>query len=952
MKNFSAKSYTSFLAIILAFFSGGVQWFGGFQHWDDMMFDQQLNLFPEQANTDIVVIKIDDWSIANLGRWPWSRNVHAELINGLTEVQVQAIGLDILFLDPDLNNPAADSYLAEAIRRNGRVVLPALVDLDDKSTQVRITLPIDELSKAVELVGHTTIKPDKKGVVRGVYLSAQVAGPISEIPSFVKALSAVEYSQIDKRGFPNTGQIILSKNVKDSPFSDYVRIPFSGNHKEYLSLSYIDVLKSEKLRKGLKGKYILVGLDASGLGSRFATPISHDGKLMSGVELNAHALDMLLKDKSIHYLEESLSVALTVCLVIIPIILYGIIPAQFTFLVFIAFVFLSLAISLYLLLIQHLSFGIIPAIFSISVGYFIWGGRYLGFVSHLLFKEKARARATLQAIGEVVITTDSLGQIEYMNPMAEKISGYSLNQVKGNYFDDTFIIGDINEYYDAIEIMDRVSQSERAISEAQIKCLTTHRGDKYAVQLVVNSIFDNDQKMSGTVYVISDLTDLFNINQQMTHLATHDSLTSLPNRILLNDRLNQALNLARRSKNCVAILFIDLDGFKKINDGLGHPAGDLLLKQVAIRLQESIRKVDTAARWGGDEFVLILETLEHEEYVVEIAEKLLHTISQSINILGQDVFVTPSIGISLFPKDGQTVDDLLAYADAAMYSVKESGRNSFKFYAKELNKKARERLNLEKELHQALLDDDFELYYQPQISLATGDIIGAEALLRWHHPIKGMILPGEFISLAEDIGLIIPIGQWVLKTVCQQLKVWRDQGLPILHIAVNLSARQFLQADLLDIIKKLILDCQIVPNELGLEITESLVMKDIEQVIKILQELKNSGISIAIDDFGTGFSSLNYLNSLPIDVLKIDKSFVNNLFNGNAGDASIIQAIIVLAHKMKMQVVAEGIETLPQLQFLTDELCDIGQGFYFDRPLSASRLVEVVLESHANLLAD
>ncbi len=943
MINLSAKYHAFFLAIFFAIISGGIQWFGGLQHWDDMLYDQQLKLFSYPPDPDIVIISIDDWSLENLGQWPWSRNIHAQLIDVLSESGVLAVGLDILFFEPDRNDPEADLHLAEAIRRNGRVVLPVLVELDEVSFSSRIKRPLEMLSTAAASLGHTIIKPDAASIVRGLHLSTTI-NSAADIPSFVTSLSRVG-SSIDKTKLPKSNQVDVFATETNTPLTEYVRIPFSANKASYLILSYADVLTSEKLRKNLKGKYVLVGMNASGLGTRFSTPVSQDGKLMSGIEFNAYALDMLLNDKSILYLQKHYCVLLTICLVLIPITLFGFVSARFTFLIFISFVSLSLLISLYFLLIQHLLFAAVPAIITLSAAYLFWEKRSLDFVSQRLYKEKAKSKATLQAIGEALVTTDSQGKIEFMNPASEKISGYSLVKAKEEKFNDIFRTSSISDYSDKIEFMDNIPIFEKIRPNAKIKCLTNQAGQKYAIQIVANVIYTDDGNISGTIYALSDLTELFDINQQMAYLATHDALTELPNRVLLYDKLNQAINLAKRSKNHVAILFIDLDGFKQINDSLGHSAGDILLKQVAKCLQTSIRKADTAARWGGDEFIIVLENLEHAEYVIEIVEKLLQVMSQPITISEQDVFITPSIGISLFPKDGATADDLLARADAAMYSVKDSGRNAFRFYSKELNKSVQERLTIEKELQQALLNDEFELYYQPQIDFKTWKIVGAEALLRWKHPERGAILPGDFIHLAEDVGLIIPIGEWVLKTVCQQLKFWRKQGLSSLHIAVNLSAQQCMQSDLLHTIKKLMSDYQITPNELGIEVTESLVMQDFDQVIKILQALKNTGVSIAITDFGTSFASLNYLDRLPIDTLKIDKSFVSKLFHNHANTASSVENIIALGHKMKMQVIAEGIETLDQLRFLKDRRCDAGQGYYFDKPLKADTFAKLVLKN-------
>lgn len=942
MKRIPIQYYALTLAVILSLAAVLTQWSGVLQRWDNFIFDRQVTLFSSESNTDIVVITIDDWSLESLGRWPWSRAVHAEFIDRLTESGVKAVGLDILFLESDEGGAAADTRLADAIRRNGNVVLPSIVEMADRSSSTRVRLPIQKLAEAAAYLGHTNMRPDGSGVIRGVNLSENLESGIEVQLSFIKALWKVgNHSKKENIPLSQWDNGSLVEQQLDKEFSGYIRIPFSGKPGSYRSLSYADVLRSEKLRKTLYGKYVLVGLNANGLGSRFVTPASSNGELMSGVEFNANALSALLKNEIIRDLKAPWGIVLTVLLVFIPAFLYGRVLARRTFYISISFLLLTLLISFVLLKIYHLWFAPSVALVSISVGCTLWGIRRSKFIAQLLFSEKAKARATLLAIGDAVIKTDAQGKIDFMNPAAEKMSGYSLKGAQGRLFNHVFIIQGLeecgSEFPFSMKGENPIFESVTA-SNTQVQCLTNQVNEKYAVQLAVNPVFDEAGTVSGIVYAISDLTEVFKISQQMAHLATHDSLTELPNRMLLHDRLAQGINVASRSKKNIAILFIDLDGFKKINDALGHSAGDLLLVQVAKRLQVSIRKMDTAARWGGDEFVIMLESLDHEEFAVEIAEKIVQTMSQSFSIFGQDIFITPSIGISVFPKDGKTADGLLAKADAAMYSVKENGRNAFHFYSKELNKTAKARLEMEKDLRVALLNGDFELYYQPQVNLQTRQIVGAEALIRWKHRIKGTILPSEFISLAEDIDLITPIGEWVLEAACQQLQSWRNQNMPEIHIAVNISPRHFMQGDLLNKVKELVKKYGIKPSFLGIEVTENLMLKDIDQVIETLEGLRALGVSIALDDFGSGFSSLNYLKRLPIDKLKIDQSFVKNLFT-NKDDISIVQAVIILGQKMGMQIIAEGIETHEQYLFLKENNCDIGQGFYFDKPLPPFHLV-------------
>ena len=937
MKSIHSRYYAFVLAIILSLLAVLAQWSDSFQRWNNFIFDQQAAVFPTEPHADIVVVTIDEWSLESLGRWPWSRATHAEFIDRLTEAGVRAIGLDILFLSPSVAED--DTHLAEAIHRNGRVVLPSIIEPAERSLAAHVKLPIKELAEAAAYLGYTNMGSDGSGVIRGLYLSKTINATTEPQLSFVKGLWKVGTKSQNNTSHLLRNNTFLAAKQLDNSFSGYARIPFSGKPGTYSSLSYVDVLKSDIIRKGLYDKYVLVGFSANGLGSRFVTPTSLNSELMSGVEFNANALSALLKNEPICLLQLPWRIALTGLLTFIPLFFLGIVAFRHYFFISFSFILATFTIGLVLLRVYYLWFPPVVVVMSIILGCLLWRIKRSKFMIQLLFNEKAKAKATLLAVGDAVITTDAQGKIEFMNPAAEKMAGYTSASARGRLFKHIFVIQEIEEYGAGLLIKSHHLIFEKPpSSNTQIQCLTNVAKEQYAVQLAMNPILNQSGAVSGLVYAMSDLTEVFKVSQQMAHLATHDALTELPNRMLLQDRLNQAINAASRSEKYIAVLFIDLDGFKKINDELGHSAGDLLLIQVAKRLQANIRKMDTAARWGGDEFVIMLENLDHEELAAEIAEKILQAMSQSFHIFDQAIVITPSIGVSLFPKDGTTADSLLSRADTAMYSVKEKGRNAFHFYSKELNKKAKARLEMEKDLAVALLNGDFELYYQPQVNLQTLQIVGAEALIRWKHRQKGTILPEEFIALAEEVDLITPIGEWVLEAACQQLQAWRHQNMPEIHIAVNISTRHFMQGNLLNKIKLLVKKYKIKPNLLGIEITENLMLKDIDRVIETLNGLKALGISIALDDFGTGFSSFTYLKRLPIDKLKIDHSFIKQLLI-NKDDMSLVQTMMILGHKMDMQIIAEGIESHEQFLFLKENNCDIGQGFYFDKPLPPFHLV-------------
>jgi diguanylate cyclase (GGDEF)-like protein len=433
---------------------------------------------------------------------------------------------------------------------------------------------------------------------------------------------------------------------------------------------------------------------------------------------------------------------------------------------------------------------------------------------------------------------------------------------------------------------------------------------------------------------------------QLRFIATHDSLTDLPNRSLFNERLRHALHQGTRYNRGIAVMFIDMDRFKVVNDSLGHGAGDRLLQDCAKRLTECLRESDTVARLGGDEFVVMVENFTAPKDAIAIAQKILTGLARPFFVDGQEFLMSASIGISTFPDDGKDAETLLKNADIAMYRAKDQGRNNYQFYSAQMNKHTFERLAMESSLRRALERDEFLLHYQPKLDLRTGAIAGVEALIRWKHPDWGMVSPAQFIPLAEESGLIVQIGEWVLKTACDQSRAWREQGIPPMRVAVNLSARQFTQKTLVSDVAKTIAQSGLTPDCLELEITESLVMHNPEGAAETLHKLKAMGITLSIDDFGTGYSSLAYLKRFPIDCVKVDRSFIKDI-PAEADDMAITKGIIALGHSLRLKVVAEGVETKEQQDFLRSNDCDEMQGFLFSKPLPADE-VTALLKSHSH----
>jgi diguanylate cyclase (GGDEF)-like protein len=466
-----------------------------------------------------------------------------------------------------------------------------------------------------------------------------------------------------------------------------------------------------------------------------------------------------------------------------------------------------------------------------------------------------------------------------------------------------------------------------------------HKGNDHTLLVEGQQLQGAEKEPLGAVIVFNDISERKLDEEKLRYQATHDILTGLPNRTLLLDRINQALVAAKRDSLKVCVIFIDLDFFKFINDALGHSIGDQLLKLVSSRFRSLLRASDTLARIGGDEFVIVLPDQENINNVPSLLERILESVSEPYKIEKHELSVTCSMGFSVYPENGEDAETLLKNADNAMYQAKEKGKNTFQFYTRDMNTQVTRRLEIENGLRRALVENEFILDYQPKLELKTDKLVGFEALVRWNHPEYGIIPPNDFISIAEDTGLIIPLGKWVIKTACAQNKAWQDAGFPALSVSVNLSSRQCKEKDLAKTIKTILKETGLAPQYLELELTETLAMADPKEFIHMLNQFKELGVKTSIDDFGTGYSSLNYLRQFPVNCLKIDKSFIKEL-ESKEGDLSIVKAIVSLGHSLDMRVIAEGVETKHQLLQLQENDCDEIQGYYLSRPISPEKIVE------------
>ena len=534
------------------------------------------------------------------------------------------------------------------------------------------------------------------------------------------------------------------------------------------------------------------------------------------------------------------------------------------------------------------------------------------------------AHEIIDNAGEGIIVLDAELRYVLWNRFMEELTGMSPKDIIGKSSLDLF--PHVREQN--VDDLYRRALAGETVAAPDIHFVVPQTGRAGWVSAVYRPHADGDGKIVGVIGLIRDITERKTAEQQIEYQAYHDALTGLANRRLFQEHLSLALALAQRRHSHVAVLFLDLDHFKIVNDSLGHTVGDELLKHVARRLRHAVREGDTVARVGGDEFTIVLQELARPDDAAAVAKKVIRSVTDPIEVNGHKLYVTTSVGVTVYPRDGEDAETLLKNADAAMYRAKSEGRNTYQMATQELSRTTQERMLLESGLHQAMETGEFVVYYQPQIDLETMQLVGMEALLRWNHPERGLVGPLEFIGLAEERGMILTIGEWVLREACREAKRFHDRGLTSLRVSVNISARQFRDPALVWTVESALSEAGLDPRALELEITETVAMEDVEQTMSTLAELRKSGISIAIDDFGTGHSALSYLKRFPIDALKIDKSFIHDLPGGYA-DSAIVASVIQLANGLGIRVVAEGVETIEQIEFLREHGCREVQGFYF-----------------------
>ena len=877
--------------------------------------------------THSIVIAIDDNSLQQFGPWPWPRQRYAELLSKLNSAATGPIAFAILLETAD-RNPPDDDALAAQIGQAKAIILPVLPGSSPDGQGIVALRSLEKLRRSAT-EGHVDVEIDADGVSRRIFLEAGVAGQWWP-PLALASLHRMPALTVD---LPKTRLAPSSSsqgNVWRRDKELLLRNDLIGRSPV---VSYKSVMNGTIPPESLRGKAIFIGVTASGANGALAMANTTDGVLVPAVEYHARVFEALLNGTVITPVDRLITLLFGLLLLLIT----NRTDQQTTHhrsLALLAFILLPAATSF--LLIHVFAIWIPPVAAGTSLTVLTLGliWRQMTDFEKAEYLLRRRAKVAMESIADGVIVINGDGLIEQVNGVGLRLLGQTRSALKGQPCAKVLGVSDklSQGIHDCLERGHSVLLNEPFNLAVTPPCM---------VRVSIGPVPAKDPKSRGAVLVLSDITPLVMAESRLKYQATHDPLTNLPNRTLIQDRLQQLLASLQRRGLGVVVLFLDLDRFKRINDGAGHQIGDDVLRTISQRLCNACRAEDTVGRWGGDEFVILLggeDPLAHSQI---IARKLIQEIGETIIIDHASYHLGASIGIAIAPTDSDKPEELIRLADLAMYRAKMAGGNRFAFVSPDMNQNSSQRLEMEIALHEALKRDEFEIHYQPQVAIGSHRLTGLEALIRWNRPGIGLISPEQFIPIAEDSGLINEIGRWVIDQVGRQLRDWREAGATLVPVAVNVSAKQCQDMILVELIQQMLARYDIPANLLEVEITETAAVQNMEQMSNLLGQLSQLGVKLAIDDFGTGYSSLAHLKCLPINVLKIDKSFVHGTPN-NHEDSSIARATIALAHSLGMKVIAEGVETEQQWDFLDAERCDIAQGFLFSKPIPAGATFDLL----------
>ena len=896
----------------------------------------QRHRLPDRSG-DIAIVAIDDASLQALGRWPWPRARHAELIEALTRAGVQGIGYDILFSEPS-DDPAGDRRLARAITTQGQVVLPVMPVIADTPGPAAVLRPLPALAAAAAALGHVDTPIDADGQVRRI--ARRAGSGAAGWPAMPLALQQVTAPRAAGTPAP------APRTEPGPPVWWRERLQFlPGDARPVLQVAAVDVLRDPAVALMLAGRAVWVGVTARGIDTTLRSPRSPDGEPLGAVQwlaLTHQALEQGGLVDEVASLPRGLLNTLPLLATGVLVARTGRSPGRRGAALLL---FGPLLLAGAGLLLAQLWLPVGTLLTAVIAGFLASRAVDLHAARVTLKRERRLASMTLQAITDAVLTLDADGRLTTLNPAAQRLTGLPLERALG--------LGTATLLHSPPLDRQRLDQALADCRAQRVPVtldlplqVTTADGDRL-VRAVVSPIRRRDGV--ATVVVLTDVTEAVRAARQIAHNATHDALTGLPNRVLLSDRLTHALLQGRRPHHRLAVLCIDLDRFGRINDSLGAQQGDHLLRTMAARLQTTCRPHDTLARWSSDQFIALIEDVGSREVVAAMAARMIEVVGERLAVDdGSDIVLScsASVGIALAPDDARDSDTLLAMAGTALARAKAAGGGRFEFHASSIAARTRDWLALETRLRQALATDAFVLHYQVQVDARTGRPVGLEALLRWRQEDGELWAPARFLAVTEETGLIVAVGNWVIETAIRQLRRWRDLGLPLVPVSVNVSARQCLDLRLVDVVTSALARADITPSLLKVEITESAAMAELDHLRDLLERLRQAGVAVALDDFGTGFSSLVHLRHFPVDQIKIDPGFIGDVPR-SASASAIVSATIALAHGLGVPVVAEGVESVRQLEFLRAHGCDIIQGYLYGRPAPPEDIEDLLTSADA-----
>ncbi len=883
---------------------------------DLMLYDAACRAFFKPAPADVVVVGIDETSLAALGRWPWPRRIHAELVEKLNGAGVATIAYDVAFAEPGA--PEDDARLAAALRASGVAVLPVVPEQSGNGALVE-TLPIPALAAAATL-GHVDVELDPDGLARSVYLQAGLGAP--RWPAFARAVLDVAA----RRARPASGSAPLEPGAGYLWIRDErVLVAFNGPPGRFRQLSFSDVLERPLPADWPAHAVVLVGLTAAGLGDTLPTPVAGNARPMSGVEFIANVFQGLRTGWTFSYLSTPATVATTAALVLLAALALTVLPRP----LWGALIATAITLGLSLVLLQAFRVWFTPAaaLAGIGLSYPLETWRRHRRDRAFLRRERALNRTALASMAEAVLTTDRDGRIEYANTVAESWLGRSARDLVGKSLETAL---DLRTRDGRLPVR---SSATRELVEGVLVA----RGRSREVRASLTPIGVQGEGQ-GLVVVLADLGGPSDSLRAST--GGLDPLTGLPNRILTRQRIDDTLRIARGQGRAAGVLVVDIDRFRLVNRGLGAAVGDALLKAFAARLLSCGALL--VGRLGPDQFALVVRATSREA-LERFGFGLLEAMDPPFAIDGTELRVQASVGASLFPADGEGAEALIESAEAAVSWIQARGGPRVQLFLAQMRVSALNRLVLERALQEAITKGRLELVYQPQLDLATDRVVGVEALARWRHPVHGVVPPSVFIPLAEDTGLIAPLGEWILRAACRQATTWKAEGLPPLRMSVNVSPRQ-IQPSLVAGVAASLQQEGLEPDGLTLELTESARLDDVEATAAVFKEIQKTGVTLALDDFGVGYSSLEHLRRLPVDIVKIDKSFVEDV-TADPGCRSICLAVLAMAQSLGRRVVAEGVETVAQAEFFKARGCDEIQGYLVSPPVAASEVPALVTKT-------